>query len=431
MRGLLYGLVSGLILLVCVGSAGSAETDIYLCGDVTGDGALNVMDVVASVGVIVGQTDPSTLTCGGADTTQDVCPADGGCASDADCGVGMGCAEGQCQLDVTGEAPPCLQEQNCTVAELCEGGVCVISQGLLELAISDAQQTLCEQSGMAYEGGKCVLTSGQCPTQVDECAACPGACVADVPPDVLVHAHFQDQVLGTYSQAQVPEDFEAVPTWNDGLDEGRVTIVDEDGQRFMRVRYPAGGVGTALGGTQFKVPLPGSYEALTISYRVRFGEGFDFVKGGKLPGLCGGDCNTGGDVPDGTDGFSARMMWRADGAVTQYMYMPDQASQWGDDLYWDEGGQRLFAPGAWHQVQTHIVMNTPGESDGVVQSWFDGELALSRSDIRLRDVPTLALDTVYFSTFFGGSGDAWAPTADEVVDFDDLVVSAGPIPICP
>ena len=45
----------------------------------------------------------------------------------------------------------------------------------------------------------------------------------------------------------------------------------------------------------------------------------------------------------------------------------------------------------------------------------------------MRDVDTLALDTIYFSTFFGGSGEDWAPTADEVVDFDDLVVSTGPV----
>ena len=30
------------------------------------------------------------------------------------------------------------------------------------------------------------------------------------------------------------------------------------------------------------------------------------------------------DVPDGTDGWSGRMMWREDGAATQYLYHPDQ-----------------------------------------------------------------------------------------------------------
>ena len=106
----------------------------------------------------------------------------------------------------------------------------------------------------------------------------------------LIDATFEDQIFGTYSEAKVAEDFGNKVTWNNGLDEGRVTIVEEDSESFMRVSYPTGGVGTALGGAQFKVPLPGSYKELFVSYRIRFAAGFDFVKGGKLPGLCGGDC---------------------------------------------------------------------------------------------------------------------------------------------
>ena len=187
----------------------------------------------------------------------------------------------------------------------------------------------------------------------------------------------------------------------------------------MRVSYPEGGVGTQAGGAQFKVPLPGSYETLTISYRVRFGEGFDFVKGGKLPGLCGGECNTGGDVPDGTDGFSARLMWRVDGSVMQYMYMPDQQSPWGDNLHWTVGGQRYracMASGSDADRDEHT-----GQHDEVIQSWLDGDLALDRQDVRLRDVDTLAR-LILLLNLLGGSPD-WAPSADEVVDFDDLIVS--------
>ena len=43
---------------------------------------------------------------------------------------------------------------------------------------------------------------------------------------------------------------------------------------------------------------------------VTVGGDFDFVRAGKIPGLAGGRTNTGGRKPDGTDGWSARMMWR-------------------------------------------------------------------------------------------------------------------------
>ena len=73
-----------------------------------------------------------------------------------------------------------------------------------------------------------------------------------------------------------------------------------------------------------------------MSYDVQFEEGFDFVKGGKLPGLFGGEGNTGGGIPTGMDGFSARMMWRGNGRVVQYVYYPDQPEHFGHDMPWTD-----------------------------------------------------------------------------------------------
>ena len=79
--------------------------------------------------------------------------------------------------------------------------------------------------------------------------------------------------------------------------------------------YPAGSLspsGAALygrkrGGASFKLQLPGGpYDALALRYHVRFGEGFEFVRGGKLPGLYSGTHYAGGNIPDGTNGLSTR-----------------------------------------------------------------------------------------------------------------------------
>ncbi len=259
-------------------------------------------------------------------------------------------------------------------------------------------------------------------TLVDTCDG-NGQCLGVSPTALVLHADFEQQSLGVYEQSMVQDDFGTDISWNNGLNEGRVIVEQEPGNRFLRVSYPLGEVGPGAGGAQFKVALNMSAEELYISYRVRFRNGFDFVKGGKLPGLCGGDCNTGGDVPNGADGFSARLMWRTDGKVVQYMYVPEQVSQWGDNLYWDASGQTSFAPGQWHYVRTRIVMNTPGLNDGMLQSWFDGVLALDRNDMRYRDVASLSIDTLYFSTFFGGSGGDWAPTDNEYADFYDFIIT--------
>ena len=121
------------------------------------------------------------------------------------------------------------------------------------------------------------------------------------------------------------------------------------------------------------------------------------------------------------------MMWRTGGNAVQYLYHPDQPSIYGEDLDWTQGGQRVFTPGQWITVEHHIVMNTPGQRNGVVEGWYNGQLALSRNDIRYRDVDTFEIDEFMFSTFFGGGTQDWAATRNEHIDFDDFIFSDRPI----
>src|SRR5262249_11097624 len=77
----------------------------------------------------------------------------------------------------------------------------------------------------------------------------------------------------------------------------------------LRVHYPAGSIdpgGAAVtGGAQFRAKLPGlPRESVCLSYWLRFDPAFQFVRGGKLPGLCGGDCPSGGDQTNGVTGWS-------------------------------------------------------------------------------------------------------------------------------
>lgn len=245
--------------------------------------------------------------------------------------------------------------------------------------------------------------------------------------DALLHADFERTAPGPYTEDEVAADFGGAPPWNDGLDEGRASIVEEGGNRFLRVTYTANRYGPGDGGVQFKVPLGGTYEQLYLAYRVRFSAGFDFVKGGKLPGLVGGSAPTG--CVDDTAGFSARMMWRTGGAAVQYVYFPEKKNACGDDYAYMTGRTAVrFEPGTWHTVEHRLVMNTPGEHDGVLQAWFDGAPVLDESAFLFRLAgATYGIDTLYFSTFFGGSDDTWAPAAAQVADFDDFIVTTAPI----
>lgn len=204
---------------------------------------------------------------------------------------------------------------------------------------------------------------------------------------------------------------------------------DERFEQILRVHYPAGSAspsvsrrnGVALGGTQFyaDLDLPPQNQ-LRLSYFVRFSENFDFVKGGKLPGLFGGEGASGGTIPDGTDGFSTRFMWRRAGAGEVYAYLPT-SEDYGTSI---GRGTWQFQPGVWYQLEQVVNLNQPDRADGQIQVWVNGNLVLEQRDIRFRTVESLQIDGIFFSTFFGGGDASWATPQDVYVDFANFSVSA-------
>lgn len=248
---------------------------------------------------------------------------------------------------------------------------------------------------------------------------------ANVP---LWSLNFQNSPVGNYTESDIRRDWEGTE-WANPKDHAE--IIDEAGNRFVRITYIQGMVGPNGGAqwsTNFARAGRGPFDELYVSYKMRFRQGFNWVKGGKLPGLRGGTGNTGGDKPNGSDGWSGRMMWRRGGEVVQYVYHPDQPTIYGDDFHWSQSGANLsFPTNTWITVEHRITMNTPGQYDGIVQGWYNGQLSLNRTNIRFRDVNTFAVDGFYFSTFFGGGSLDWSPPRDEYIDFDDFAFSDRPI----
>jgi hypothetical protein len=214
-----------------------------------------------------------------------------------------------------------------------------------------------------------------------------------------------------------------------GLDRARV--LPSDDQRFrhlLRVSYPAGSAseraartdGTSHGGAQlYLVRRGGATDALNLRYYVRFPPGFDFVKGGKLPGLFGGSVTNDREIPDGTNGFSTRYMWRRAGAGEVYAYLPTSVEQ-GTSLgrgFW------TWTPGRWICVEQRVRLNTPGRPDGTVTVWVDGERVYEATGLVFRTTADLKIDGLYFSTFFGGGDRSWATPRDQHADFAAFAVS--------
>ena len=244
-------------------------------------------------------------------------------------------------------------------------------------------------------------------------------------PPAILKVDFDESPLGEYTTTTFEKDWPSAE-WAEGLDSSRAEIVEGAASyagRSLRLKYPAQTFGPGRQAIQAWINLPKRYDELFLSYRILFDKDFEWMRGGKLPGLLGGEGNTGGDKPDGSDGWSARMMWREGGSAVQYVYHPDQPRHWGQDFPWN----RNFQQGRWHTVEHRIVMNTPGERNGIIQGWFDGRLVLDLKTLRFRDQSNFSIDALYISTFFGGDNNTWAPVRDNYVYFDDFYIAASRI----
>lgn len=261
---------------------------------------------------------------------------------------------------------------------------------------------------------------------------------------VVFEANFDHHTSGLYTEDDLDADFNT-PVWEDGVREGRISIV-EGAEAYggsgssLAVAYPSGEHGTKETGGQWKLDLDEEYEEAYLSYRIKFKSGFDFVRGGKLPGLAGGSSPSGSSPADGFNGWTGRLMWRTDfegtsgspeqlvsNAISYAKYTDSGFAGDGeqeDKLYWFGADDDLkpINSGQWYQITQRVKLNQPGVADGILQIWLDGELVHDQTDVLFRLTPDLKIDQMYFSTFFGG-GSSWKTSKDETVYFDDFVIS--------
>ena len=209
----------------------------------------------------------------------------------------------------------------------------------------------------------------------------------------------------------------------------------------LSVSYPEDEVRTKQTGAQWQLELDAEYEEAFLSYRVKFADGFDFARGGKLPGLAGGTAPTGNAPAEGDNGWTGRLMWLTESrgepgapeqltsqAISYAKYTDsgfDQDGRNEDEIHWvdSDGSRTEFNSGEWYEITQRVKMNTPGESDGIIQIWLNGQLVHNQTDVLFRTVPDLKIDQVYFSTFFGGNNSTWATSKNKTVFFDDFKVS--------
>ncbi len=230
---------------------------------------------------------------------------------------------------------------------------------------------------------------------------------------------------GPYTAARWKADWPGCE-WQDGIKEGNASVVKRAGANRLRIDYRTGEIGPEKNGVGWRYPI-GKRESAELIYTVRFSQNFDWIKGGKLPGLCGGPENVSGGRPaDGTNGFSARLMWRREGRGEAYLYHKNQPDRYGDQVPFPEDFR--FPEDQDLRIRMRVTMNEPGKNNGIMQVWIRiGEGAeqevVNRRDLAWRTVDTFGIDSLYFETFHGGSDKSWAPQRPCHAEFGDFIVN--------
>lgn len=215
----------------------------------------------------------------------------------------------------------------------------------------------------------------------------------------------------------------------------------------LRAEYTKNDAGGYAGGFLFDPYFDGVEEAY-LEYKVKFDDNFFWATGGKLPGLGGSSSGvnsetTGrGTIPSGCkyneNGWSARLMWRRNRAQTTnpylilYSYFADKED--GSKRYDGDCGdaKRIYSnlnDNTWYTIRQYVKLNTPGQNDGVVTMWVNGEQTYHNTKEKIRNAGkgNLKINALIMNTYRGGSrtDPVWHSPRDEYAFFDDFKVWTG------
>ncbi len=194
--------------------------------------------------------------------------------------------------------------------------------------------------------------------------------------------------------------------------------VEQDGHYGLSLTFP------------FKKRLGYEPEEVYFRYYLRFADDWTPRRGGKLPGFGGtyGRAGWGGRPVDGTDGWSARGTFKGqeDGRtpIGFYCYHMDMKGRYGSSWVWDRDERGFLENNRWYCIEQYVKLNTPGQPDGILRGWVDGELAFEKMDIRFRAVDRLKIEAVWINVYLGGT---WTAEQDHHLYLDEVVISKQPI----
>ena len=186
-------------------------------------------------------------------------------------------------------------------------------------------------------------------------------------------------------------------------------------EQSVKVTYPKGSYKPSASprwGAGFIYNLGENYEEISMSYEIEFAKNFEFVKWGKLPGLCGGSCPRGSEKGEG---ISVNLWWDKE----EKLWISIIWSGWKTLL--DEALSSVSA-GEKYTIDLGVKLNTPGQSNGSIIVHINGQEILKQENIVLRGIKEVAVDSLFFSTFFWGADQSWATPVETSIIFSNFKI---------
>ena len=169
----------------------------------------------------------------------------------------------------------------------------------------------------------------------------------------------------------------------------------------------------------------GNFREIWTRYYVRFGSnwGRNDERLGKAGFRVRSDEVCGAPCLEMTDGHELT----SSGSIAGYSYFHQNVSNADISAKTYDYGRRNWNGQArtrernqWYCVETHHVLNTPKQKNGVYQNWVNGVLVSDQRNIRQRDTSTLNIDSSVLMAYIGGN---WVADRNMSIYFDDWAVS--------
>jgi hypothetical protein len=191
----------------------------------------------------------------------------------------------------------------------------------------------------------------------------------------------------------------------------------------------------SAGGGEYvpKIPID---EVAYVRLYLRLEDGFSMgtsgqlklfsVRGGARPENTYGGA---GRKPTGRDKFSVTLAVDNWMKLHFYYYYPDQRGAYGDWAYCQASffQKAGLTPGKWFCVELMLKNSTPGQKNGQLKVWLDGNLVGNVEHLRFRDASEVKIRRFTMENYFGGSNVSDTSPKNQRLYIDNYVVSTKPI----